>query len=146
VRALRPEALEDARLPEALRDVGRRWSELHGVEVGLTVTGRARVLRPEIEVALLRTAQEALANVAKHAHATRVGMTLSYMEDLVTLDVRDDGVGFTGTAGSTNGGYGLTAMRQRIEGVAGTLEIESDERAGTAISACVPALAGKVGA
>ena len=46
-------------------------------------------------MALLRTAQEALANVAKHANATRAGLTLSYMGDVVTLDVRDDGVGFT---------------------------------------------------
>ena len=50
---------------------------------------------PEIEVALLRTAQEALANVARHAGATRAWLTLSYMGDVVTLDVRDDGVGFT---------------------------------------------------
>ena len=56
-------------------------------------------MRPEIEVALLRTAQEALTNVAKHAHASRVGLTLSYMEDLVTLDVRDDGVGFARSTG-----------------------------------------------
>ena len=45
-------------------------------------------------MALLRTAQEALANVAKHANASRAGLTLSYMGDVVTLDVRDDGVGF----------------------------------------------------
>ena len=46
-------------------------------------------------MALLRTAQEALANVAKHAGATRAGLTLSFMGDVVTLDVRDDGVGFS---------------------------------------------------
>ena len=98
----------------------------------------------EIEIALLRTAQEALANVAKHAHAGRVGLTLSYMEDLVTLDVRDDGVGFATVNGSgprrprAEGGFGLAAMRQRVEGVAGTLEIESEPNAGTAISAAVP--------
>ena len=51
-------------------------------------------MSPEAEFALLRTAQEALANVAKHAHATRVGVTLSYMEHEVALDVRDDGRGF----------------------------------------------------
>ena len=57
-------------------------------------TGEPVPLHPEIEIALLRTAQEALANVARHAHATRAGVTLSYMGDVVTLDVRDDGVGF----------------------------------------------------
>jgi signal transduction histidine kinase len=147
VQAMRPEVLEAARLPDAVKDVADRWSELHGVPVSVTTTGAATVMRPEIEVALLRTAQEALANVAKHAEATRVGLTLCYMEDLVTLDVRDDGVGFRPTSNGraahpvTDGGYGLAAMRQRVEGVAGTLEIESEPRGGTAISATVPAIA-----
>jgi signal transduction histidine kinase len=97
---------------------------------------------PEVEVTLLRTGQEALANVAKHANATRVGLTLSYMEDEVALDVRDDGVGFdpTSLTPSGDGGFGLTAMRERVERLAGTLEIESERGTGTAISACVPAL------
>jgi signal transduction histidine kinase len=109
------------------------------------VTGTAYPLRPDTELALLRVAQEALANVAKHAAATRTGLTLSYMADQVTLDIRDDGVGFAGDGagfgGDTRpeGGFGLTAMRERIEGVGGSLAIESEPGAGTAISATVPA-------
>jgi len=83
-----------------------------------------------------------LANVGKHASATQVGLTLSYMEDEVAVDVRDDGMGFypAGLALSADGGgFGLTAMRQRVERLSGTLEIESETGAGTAISACVPA-------
>ena len=75
--------------------------------------------------------------MAKHARATRVGLTLSYMDDEVALDVRDDGRGFDGSAGSA-GGFGLAAMRQRIEGLSGTLQVESEPGGGTAISACVP--------
>jgi signal transduction histidine kinase len=145
VQALAPEPLADARLPEAMQEVARRWSGLHGVPVTVTTTGSARTIRPELEVALLRTAQEALANVAKHARAGRVGLTLSYMEDQVTLDIRDDGVGFETVNGSRprrprddGGGFGLTSMRQRVEGVLGTLEIESEPDGGTAISASVP--------
>ena len=54
--------------------------------------------------------------MARHAHASRVGLTLSYMEDVVTLDVRDDGDGFEPGAVNANGagGFGLTAMRQRV--------------------------------
>ena len=146
VAALSPEPLAGARLPDAIQDVAGRWCELHGLEVSVTTTGTPRVMRPEIEVALLRTAQEALANVAKHAHATRVGLTLSYMEDLVTLDVRDDGVGFVTVNGSgphrprDQGGFGLSGMRQRVEGVAGKLEIESEPDGGTAICAAIPAV------
>ncbi len=148
VQALAPEPLAGARLPDAIQDVSQRWCELHGLAVSFTTTGTPRVMRPEIEVALLRTAQEALTNVAKHARATRVGLTLSYMEDLVTLDVRDDGIGFVTVNGSglrrprdDQGGYGLPGMRQRVEGVAGTLEIESEPNGGTAICAAIPAVA-----
>ncbi len=94
VEALRPEPLETARLSDALGEVAGRWSSLHGVPVQVTTTGTGCPMRPEAEFALLRTAQEALANVARHARATRVGVTLSYMEHQVALDVRDDGQGF----------------------------------------------------
>src|SRR5215510_9022929 len=94
VDELRPEPLEQARLGGALRGVAERWSALNAIPVQVTTTGTERTLRPETEFALLRTAQEALANVAKHADATRVGLTLSYMDEEVVLDVRDDGRGF----------------------------------------------------
>jgi signal transduction histidine kinase len=144
VQALRPQQLDAARLPEALDEVLRGWSELHDVRADLTTTGVARPLLPEIETTLLRTAQEALANVAKHAAAGRVGLTLSYMEDVVTLDVRDDGAGFDPDAPhevTEEGGFGLRAMRERLSRIAGTLEVESEPGGGTAISACVPAIA-----
>ena len=112
-------------------------------------TGEARALHPEVEVTLLRVAQEALANVAKHAGASRAGVTLSYMEDVVSLDVRDDGVGFAAAEGRreprqarspAGSGFGLVAMRQRVSRLAGQLEIESEPGAGTAVSASLPAI------
>jgi signal transduction histidine kinase len=159
VHALRPHQLEVGRLSEALTDVAQRWSALHDIPATVTTTGTARPMSKEAEFALLRTAQEALVNVAKHAHASRVGLTLSYLEHEIALDVRDDGRGFepdqTGadteeaeTAGDTrkpevvagrDGGFGLVAMRQRIEGLSGTLQVESEPGFGTAISACIPA-------
>jgi signal transduction histidine kinase len=138
VDALRPQLLERAPLSDALAGVAERWSALHGIPIQVTTTGTARPMPPDAEFALLRAAQEALANVAKHAQATRAGLTLSYMDDEVALDVRDDGRGFGGSAGSA-AGFGLTAMRQRIEGLSGTLQVESEPGGGTAISACVPA-------
>ncbi|MEY9845858.1 sensor histidine kinase [Streptacidiphilus sp. MAP5-3] len=148
VHALSPEPLESgARLGDAVAGVAERWSALHGIPVRVTTTGTVRALPPEAELALLRTAQEALANVAKHARASRVGVTLSYLEDEVALDVRDDGSGFdpsgvaarvNGSAPVPQGGFGLVAMRQRIEGLAGTLQIESEPGGGTGISARVP--------
>jgi signal transduction histidine kinase len=149
VQALRPQALENSRLPEALADVVARWSVTSGVPGEVETTGDARALHPEVEVTLLRVAQEALANVAKHADASRAGVTLSYMEDVVSLDVRDDGAGFVpptasagtnGPNGSSAGGFGLIAMRQRVSRLAGQLEIESEPGAGTAVSASLPAI------
>jgi signal transduction histidine kinase len=168
VHALRPEPLEQARLGGALRGVAERWSALNGIPVQVTTTGTETNLPHDTELALLRTAQEALANVAKHAAASRVGLTLSYMDKEVVLDVRDDGRGFDparltrepayagapALAGDVvqfggdrqvsdghhapPGGFGLVAMRQRVEGVSGTLQVESEPGGGTAISACVP--------
>ncbi|GAA4524230.1 sensor histidine kinase [Amycolatopsis samaneae] len=144
VHELRPAPLQEAVLGEALAGVAERWSALHAIPVQVTTTGRARPMRPEVEVALLRTAQEALANVAKHAGASRVGVTLSYLDHEVALDVRDDGRGFARPPEGVraDGGFGLVAMRQRIEGLAGIVRIESEPGTGTAISASVPGGAG----
>lgn len=136
VDALRPQPLEGCRLSEALSDVAQRWSALNGIPAQVTTTGTARPVDPEAEFALLRAAQEALANVARHAYATRVGLTISYMESEVALDVRDDGVGFDPAV--RDRGFGLVAMRQRIAALSGTLQVESEPGGGTAISACVP--------
>jgi signal transduction histidine kinase len=143
VRAVRPEPLENTRLPEAVADVASQWSADTGVAAEVTTTGTVLGLHPEIEVTLLRVAQEALANVAKHAAATRVGITLSYMEDVVSLDIRDDGAGFDPDqrpAPGRTGGFGLTGMEQRVRRLAGSLAIESEPGHGTAISASVPAI------
>jgi signal transduction histidine kinase len=149
VQALRPGPLENSRLPETLADEVTRWSVTSGVAGEVETTGDARTLHPEVEVTLLRVAQEALANVAKHARASRAGVTLSYMEDVVSLDVRDDGAGFAlpappngspSNGSPAGGGFGLIAMRQRVSRLAGQLEIESEPGAGTAVSASLPAI------
>jgi signal transduction histidine kinase len=152
VRALRPPRLEDARLPEALRGLAEQWTRTSGIPVRAEVDGEPMPLQPALEVVLFRAAQEALANIAKHADATRTGMTLTYMHDLVSLDVLDDGKGFdpdrprpapavgAETAHANGTGYGLTAMGRRLRQVGGSLEIESTPGDGTTLSARVPAL------
>ena len=94
VWALRPEILEGTSLPEAIERIAQRWSEESGVAVSTDVTGTPRPLPTHTEATLIRAAQEALANVRKHARAQAVAITLSFMEDVVALDVRDDGMGF----------------------------------------------------
>lgn len=137
VHALRPGPLENAGLPEALAEAAQQWSMTHGVKVDVHTTGSRQALMPDVEAALLRVAQEALSNIARHAGASRAGITLSYMRDMVVLDVRDDGVGFDVAAYTANGGsgFGLASMHQRVKQVAGSLDIESETGGGTAVSA-----------
>jgi signal transduction histidine kinase len=143
VAALAPGRLDTARLPDAIRDMAKHWAETTGVDVAVETTGEPQPLLPDLEVALYRVAQEALANVGKHAAASRVGLTLSYMDDVVVLDVRDDGSGFdpaTRTGPSGGSGFGLAAMEQRLLRVSGRCEVESAPGEGTAVSASVPAI------
>lgn len=138
VRALAPQELGRAHLPDALRTLTEGWSADEGVSAQVEITGTREPLSPAIEVSLFRVAQESLTNVAKHAEASRVGVTLSYAGAEVLLDVRDDGRGFGNETGT---GFGLTSMRQRIRGVGGHVEVQSAPGEGTSVSARVPAIA-----
>lgn len=151
VWALRPESLDRHPLPEAIKELVQEWSEASGVETHYVVTGMPRSLRPETEVMLLRVAQEALSNIRKHSGAERAAITLSYMDEIITLDIKDDGIGFTPTGfvdqadphtmGSWNtGGFGLTAMRERAEQLGGALVIESAPDTGTTLMVELPLL------
>ncbi|WP_328471363.1 sensor histidine kinase [Actinoplanes sp. NBC_00393] len=140
IEALRPGPLQNARLGEATRQAVASWSAQYDVPANFTVTGTPLPVHSELEVTLLRAAQEALSNVGRHARASRVDVTLSYMEDVIVLDVRDDGTGFDPT---TAGGFGLTALRQRVDALAGSVDIESAPGAGTAVSVTVPVIEGE---
>ncbi|MBO0686232.1 MAG: sensor histidine kinase, partial [Candidatus Dormibacteraeota bacterium] len=138
---LRPEALERGSLGEALTQLAAQLEEHSGTVARTVVTGRVRTLAPELEMTLLRAAQEALANVRRHAQAREVTVTLSYIEDEVALDVQDDGRGFDPTrpaATRPGGGLGLTAMRERVEALGGSLAIESAPGQGATVAVQLP--------
>ncbi|MFD8687179.1 sensor histidine kinase [Streptomyces sp. NPDC059651] len=141
VHNLLPAALEHDDLPGALEKTVTTWAQRTGVRAEFTVTGTAEPLHDEVGATLLRIAEEALANAARHAGASRAGITLSYMGDEIALDVRDDGRGFDPAAlppyrGA--GGFGLGGMRARAERIAGTVEVETGPDRGTAVCARVP--------
>ncbi len=142
VWALRPASLEDGGLPAALERTAAAAAAADGPAIEVTVSGRPRALHPDIEVTILRAAQESLANVRRHARARRATMTLTYFDDEVSLDVIDDGRGFDpGALGAPGpaGGHGLPGMRERAERLGGRLEIESAAGEGTAIALALPA-------
>ena len=139
VWALRPRPLAERSLPEALQELAGQLAEETGLHAEATVTGTARPLDAAVEAALLRVAQEALANVRKHAGASQVTVTLSYLDDVVMLDVQDDGVGFdSGGTVAAAGGLGLRAMRERAEQLGGSLTIESAPGEGATIAVELP--------
>lgn len=139
VLSLRPDELQQSSLPNALELVVARWSERTGVASSIRVLGEPYPLHPETEVALLRTTQEALANVAKHASAQRVTVTLAFEPAETSLDIRDDGRGFELSQSHISaGGFGLTGVRQRIASVGGRASVESTPDAGTMLVAAVP--------
>jgi signal transduction histidine kinase len=131
VAALSPTALDGAPLPAALS----RLVEHSAVPASFTVDGPARPLATSIDVVLLRAAQESLTNVRKHAAAGTAAVALSYQDGSVTLTVRDDGAGF---GADTGDGYGLAAMRNRVEQVSGTLRVDSVPGTGTTVRVEVP--------
>ncbi len=133
---MRPEQLEHASLVESIEGLAARWSVENAVNVAVAVTGVPLPLDSSIDVALLRISQEALHNIKKHAQAQNVNITLSYMPDVLVLDVADDGRGFEP---APNGrGFGLKSMRERAEELGGELSIESEPGKGTKIAVLVP--------
>ena len=138
VHAMRPRVLEHGDLPQALERTLRRWSQQTGLPATITTTGDACPLTPDAEVALLRTAQEALANVARHAHAHTVELQLTYAPERVVLTVTDDGVGFAPETAAHGGGIGLDGLSARLDTLGGQLTIDSAPGQGTTLVAEVP--------
>ncbi|WP_157254745.1 sensor histidine kinase [Nonomuraea typhae] len=128
VRDLGPAPLAKASLADALRGLGTQF-RLEGEEFPLD---------DRTQAVLLRVAQGAVANAREHARASRVIVTLSYLDDEVTLDVYDDGAGFDQAVARPGRGYGLRAMRDRVAEVGGTLTVESAPGEGTAVAARIP--------
>lgn len=114
-----------------------------GVELDVQIieTGTPEQISTAAEVALLRTAQEAVANAARHAQARTIILTLSWLGDHVILDVADDGAGFdpisTGPRSDLSG-FGLTGLRERAAAVGATLDIDSRPGAGTIVTLDLP--------
>lgn len=137
VTALRPAALSGRSLPGALSIVTSGFERSRRIPVVLHVTGEEVDLPEAVEHGLLRAGQEALTNIAQHAEATHVHVTLSYLEDTIALDVTDDGIGLQAPR-QRPGGQGLRIMRERIEHLGGHAAIDGGAGQGTTITVSVP--------
>lgn len=135
-RELRPEALDDLGLGNALITLCRRMGETGRVRVTHELEAGLPALSPEAELVIYRIAQEAITNALRHAHATRVRLWLRPAEDAVELTVRDDGIGLPATLpGDT---AGLVGMRERALLIGADLNVHAAPGGGTEVRLAVP--------
>lgn len=151
--ALTPAELEAGALGVALQGMLARTHDQAGITAEAHIADSLPQLPAEVEVALLRITQSALANVRAHAQASRVVVSLIDDDDSVILDIIDDGRGFDLAAwrartpdASGTASYGLRFMQQRVQQLGGTFDISSEPGRGTALSARIPIAATNAGA
>jgi len=135
IRELRPARLDDKGLAVVLRDYAEDWSRRMGIAATMHVQGE-RVIALDVEEALFRVAQEALANIAQHSGAAHVAVHLAWDSAQVRLTIADDGAGFD-VAHAHGRGVGLASMRERVAAHNGSLHISSTVGA-TAVEATIP--------
>jgi signal transduction histidine kinase len=135
---LRPGALSEEGLVAALTKQAAALSAREGVVFEVDGPGERLLLEPEVEEQLYRVGQEALANVVKHARASRATVCIAAEDDTVSIEVSDDGRGFDAAAVGPEH-FGLRSMRGRVADLAGRLEVRSTPGRGTVLRVEVPA-------
>jgi len=140
---LRPTALDDFGFAIALRSLAQQFERRHDIRVNLDMASETqRLLDPQQEIALYRIAQESLSNVAKHARATQVTITLQKRRRMIQLRISDNGAGFTPgqrpQGANPDSGLGLMGMSERAELLGGTFNVESAPGKGTTVNLSFP--------
>jgi signal transduction histidine kinase len=138
---LRAPGLGDKPLARALQSLCAETSRRTGLGIDSQIADGADGLPPALAEALWHVAQEGLTNVEKHAQAQQATVNLSLQPQLVVLRVGDDGIGLPPDAEQKPGHYGLRGMRERVEGVGGTLLLTTSNPKGTIVEARVSLIA-----
>jgi signal transduction histidine kinase len=140
---LRPVALDELGLVAAIRADAEQRLQPCGVEVQVSTTGTRRRLPAQLELTLFRIVQEAVSNIARHAHARHIRLTFEFLDAAVRVTVEDDGEGFDVSAVSPTGnetrGLGLLGMIERAQLSGGALQLGSQVGRGTRIVVTMPA-------
>lgn len=139
VHDLRPAQLDDLGLVAALQYLVDEERRRAGLVIALEIRGQTRRLDPLVETVLFRIAQEALTNVARHAHCTAGEMLVDFQAERVLLQISDSGAGFDSQRElQPPRGWGIAGMRERAESVGGWLSIVSAPRQGTRVEVLIP--------
>ena len=137
IARLSPRVLEELGLLAAIRKEARELSKHTGMKLELKLPMQLAHLDHETEIAIYRSVQEALHNVAKHAKATAFLVRLELDDQWARLSVEDDGLGFSGKGSSTRS-FGILGMRERVAALGGTVRIRSRKGRGTRLNVCLP--------
>ena len=135
---LRPTVLDDFGLDAALRALTERWAQRTGITVDYHSSGNGPRLREEAETHLFRIAQEALTNVARHAGATHVAVTLDASGGDIELAIKDNGRGHGDVGERGIAGLGLAGMQTRARGCGGELRVQSQPGKGFSVAVSCP--------
>ena len=137
VRGLRPEILETLGLQSALEEIIKSYDDLHSTcKFEYEYNGDFSKIDDNLAISAYRIAQEALANIARHAHASRATLRLTTADNFLSLSIQDNGVGFN--LDDTHAGVGLIGMRERVHALGGSLRLQSAPGAGTSITLMFP--------
>jgi signal transduction histidine kinase len=137
IEALRPTLLDNMGLFSALRWMAGERSEQARLHLKMEGLEEDIDMPPETAIAVFRTAQEAIANIIRHANARRIVMK-AVIDDRLTIEIADDGSGMPPGSEQRTGSHGLKQMRFRVEGVGGTLRISPNDLGGTTVHLSVP--------
>ena len=141
--ALRPGMLDDLGLSAAIEWQAEDWQHRTGVTCTVALPDDDIVLSPDLALGLFRICQESLTNVARHAQATRVHITLQVSGGQVHLDVQDNGRGFVPESFSGSRALGLLNMRERSAGLGGSVVFLSEPGKGTTVRVRMPVSGGR---
>ena len=140
-RELRPTVLDDLGLIPALHDHLKEYMERTGIRASLKAFADIEKSPGPLRTAIYRVAQEALANVARHANASHVEVNLQNLDGIIRLEISDNGTGFeiaTATGGKSSARLGLLGMKERVEMIGGSFTVESAPGHPTTIRADFP--------
>jgi signal transduction histidine kinase len=135
---LRPSVLDDLGLVAAIEGEARLFEERTGIECDVSVAAEQAEIEGPVATAIYRIIQEALTNVARHSHASRVEIRLRSRREEILLEVRDDGRGIRREQVDHGRSFGLMGIRERAATIGGTVRFEGIEERGTIVSVRIP--------
>ena len=135
---LRPKILDDHGLLEAIKWLGRQFTETTGIPVGFTATEEEIKVSEQIATCMFRVCQEALTNITRYSHAKKVSVSINIFENNIKLIIEDDGTGFDTASVQNKNSFGILGMKERVLSLGGAFELVSSPGKGTKITASLP--------